>query len=405
MPARVTNVLGSAVTGDNLYGREDQLAHIWRCIEVGENVQLLAPRRTGKTSLMLEAARDPKQTWTAIYVNVEGSQTAADLVASLLFALATEPKTATWFEALRQRFPLAGALGTLFQDLKSVSLGSLKVELQQEIGDRWPAVLDDFGERLARFEPGQRLLLAIDELPIPIARLFKDGEANTALQLLQKLRSLRQRPDLRGRVQFMFGGSIGLDTVLRRHNASAVVNDLVGIDVPPWKRETADGFLVAVGKTEGFAITADHRRMLLERLGEAVPFHVQLAYAKLKEIAGSDPARITEELAEKAVRKVVEAPQLRHYAERLALHLSAEDNALCREVLHALCRNRAGLSPKALAGKIERKASDITRILRLLDDEGYLQLDEQSGRLRFRTELLREYWKRREAAYEVGGYR
>ena len=47
------NVTGLPVIGEDLYGRARELADLWEKLEQGEHVLMLAPRRVGKTSLML----------------------------------------------------------------------------------------------------------------------------------------------------------------------------------------------------------------------------------------------------------------------------------------------------------------------------------------------------------------
>lgn len=47
------NITGQPVVGDDLFGRDYELKTLWERLERGEHVLLLAPRRVGKTSLML----------------------------------------------------------------------------------------------------------------------------------------------------------------------------------------------------------------------------------------------------------------------------------------------------------------------------------------------------------------
>ena len=66
------NITGQPVVGDDLYGRGYELETLWERLESGEHVLLLAPRRVGKTSLMLELQRRPHPNWHVIYIDVEG---------------------------------------------------------------------------------------------------------------------------------------------------------------------------------------------------------------------------------------------------------------------------------------------------------------------------------------------
>ena len=95
------NIIGQAVLGDDLYGRDYELDRLWENLEQGEHILMLAPRRVGKTSLMLELHRAPRENWEVIYVDVEGGDGPADCVASILAELAAHPG----IEPVSKRFP------------------------------------------------------------------------------------------------------------------------------------------------------------------------------------------------------------------------------------------------------------------------------------------------------------
>ena len=62
------NIIGPPVVGDDLYGRDYELARLWEHLENGEHLLMLAPRRVGKTSLMLELKQAPRENWDVIPV-------------------------------------------------------------------------------------------------------------------------------------------------------------------------------------------------------------------------------------------------------------------------------------------------------------------------------------------------
>ena len=58
------NIIGPPVVGDDLYGRDYELARLWEHLENGEHILMLAPRRVGKTSLMLELKSSKRRVTT-----------------------------------------------------------------------------------------------------------------------------------------------------------------------------------------------------------------------------------------------------------------------------------------------------------------------------------------------------
>jgi hypothetical protein len=61
---------------------------------------MLAPRRVGKTSLMLELKQAPRENWDVIPVDVEGGHGPEDCVAAILAKLAADPRYRTPIEAI-----------------------------------------------------------------------------------------------------------------------------------------------------------------------------------------------------------------------------------------------------------------------------------------------------------------
>ena len=86
------NITGQAVIGEDLYGRESELELLWEKLEQGEHILMLAPRRVGKTSLMLELRREPRENWDVFYVDVEGAEDSVDCLAAIIATLAENPK-------------------------------------------------------------------------------------------------------------------------------------------------------------------------------------------------------------------------------------------------------------------------------------------------------------------------
>ena len=82
------SVTGAPVVGDDLFGREQELAHIWQMLERGAHVLMTAPRRVGKTSLMRELERDPRDGWIVAYADVEACTEPSEIIAEILGEIA-----------------------------------------------------------------------------------------------------------------------------------------------------------------------------------------------------------------------------------------------------------------------------------------------------------------------------
>ena len=389
------NIIGQAVVGDDLYGRDYELARIWEWLNQGEHLLMLAPRRVGKTSLMLELHRAPRQNWDVVYVDVQSGDSAADCVAAILSALAARPEYRSRFEAIPFSKAVQDVLGRLSA---TVDTGVLRVELKSAIGHEWTHATNQLQARLARpSEPGRNLLVIIDELPILVSRMLRtEGGIHDAELLMSWFRQLRQAPELREKICTLVGGSIGLEGVLRRGGLSGSINDLVPFHLDSWNRSTAAEFLSSLGPSYEFALDDTSITRLLDLLHDPVPYHVQLFFSSLRDVCRGDAARVSPEAAEQCFAERLTGASgtayLDHYATRLEIALDEHEHAMAVGILQTACRRARG----ATIGELEdlRRSDERTfaSVLRDLEADGYLRQEDE--RLEFRSNLLREWWRK-----------
>ena len=390
------NITGQAVVGDDLYGREYELARLWERLGQGEHLLMLAPRRVGKTSLMLELRRAPHENWDVVYVDVQSGDSAADCVAAILSALAVRAEYRSRFEAIPFSKAVQDVLGRLSA---TVNTGVLRVELKSAIGRQWSHAANQLQARLARLpDSGRKLLVIIDELPILVSRMLRTGEeVHDAELLMSWFRQLRQAPELRERICTLIGGSIGLEGVLRRAGLSGSINDLVPFHLDSWSRSTAAEFLKSLGHSYEFTLDDASVTRLLDLLRDPVPYHAQLFFSSLRDVCRGDAARVSPEAVEQCFAERLTGAggtaYLDHYATRLEIALDGQEHAMAVGILRIACRRAIGA---ALAELEDLRRSDertFGSVLRELLADGYLR--QEDDRLEFRSNLLREWWRKR----------
>ena len=398
------NYTGGPVVGDNLYGRRDELKRLWEKLERGEHVLMLAPRRVGKTSLMFELRRAPREGWDVVYVDVEEFSGAADYVAAIIARLATMDR----YRSVLDSIPFADAVKSVFKDVFErlsmsvrIDIGVLQAELRSAIGREWRHAADRLRGRLAA--PGEtenRLLVVIDELPFLLLEMLgtEDGE-NEARAFLSWLRASRLAPETRGRVCTLVGGSIGLEGVLRRANLSGLVNDFAPFRVGSWSRETADSFLVELGRGNGFLLDETSRADMLYLLGDPVPYHVQIFFAELRDFCAVDPSRVSRDVVRRCFDQRLTGesgtPYLDHLVERLEIGFDEHEQTAARGILECACRRRGGTSLAEIEDVQRAGESAFRSARRELIAGGYI--DRDGDRLRFRSNLLRAWWLKHHA--------
>ena len=388
------NIIGQAVVGDDLYGRDYELARLWEHFDHGEHVLMLAPRRVGKTSLMLELHRAPRDNWHVINVDVEGGDGPEDCVAAMLAALAADSRYRTRFESI----PFSSTINSVLEGLSAnVDIGVLRVELKRAIGHEWDRVAAQLQDRLMNLpHAGRKLLIILDELPILISRMLRvDGRRRDADLLLARLRQWRQAPTMRGTVHTLVGGSIGLEGILRRAGLSASINDLVPFRVDPWDRSTAVQFLHGLGRDIGFRLGDQSVARILDLLVDPVPYHVQLFVSALRSACKGDASLVSPEAIDHCFDQQLAGESgtahLDHYEKRLELALDEQECAMAHSILGLASRSRDGVRMSDL-GRLRRGEPTFQSVLRDLKADGYVM--EGDGRLVFRSNLLRVWWRK-----------
>ena len=396
------NVVGQAVVGADLYGRQAEVQALWDGLGAGEHIHMLAPRRVGKTSLMLQLRHQPRPNWHVAYVDTQGAAGPRDCVAAVIGELASERSYRTWLEAV----PLGKSVGDLWRKWRSGEISSpfLQVELRAALGSGWGDAMDRLQGRLGAL-PGAdaRLLIILDELPVLVGRMLRqDGGRVEVELLLAKLRAWRQSPALRGKVQLLVGGSVGLDGMLRRAGLSALINDLVAFRVQPWDRTTATAFLEELGRDGGFRLGGERAAQMLDLLGDPVPYHLQLFFRELRQQVAGDASAVTaKHVADCFQHRLTGAggtPHLDHYGTRLETALDEESYAAALAILELACEDGGTTAADIESLSVGREAA-FRAVLGELEFDGYL--DRRNGQVSFRSNLLRTWWRKHRLGVEA----
>lgn len=276
-------VVGSPATGENFYGREREMDVLWSRIR-NNSILLSSPRRFGKTSLVKQMQRAPRDGFEVVYVDAEGVKSTQRLVALIAESL-SEPIQHT---ALRR------LVDSIKSNVKEVEIGHVHVKLRESIEAEWSRS----GEELFRAlrNSTKNHIIVIDEIPTFLESLEagEDGVATVSI-FLKWLRQMRQMYDIR----FICCGSIGIGSILRRHRLSYTVNDLERIRVSPFDRATATGLINQILDARHIQYEPDHVELILSRVGTpSPPFFVQIMLQEINNRMNGNNALSTKMIEE-----------------------------------------------------------------------------------------------------------
>lgn len=385
----IENVIGKPVWGNNFFGRQTELDEL-RKLSEGEHVLLLAPRRVGKTSLLHALAASVNEDGSAIgaYASVAAATNEGQFVQALLDGIyATKHGRRlkpSWVKrALHAR-----------HRVKNVKVAGSGFDLDPRTAS-WQSDADAaFSTVLKSDRP---VLFLIDELPVLVLSLAKEDPSGARVRaFLQWFRNLRQRTDAADKLRFVLAGSIGLDSVTRRHRLSDTINDLRLWPLGPFDSDAADAFIGRLAESYSLALGPEIRGAICSAAEWLIPYHLQVIFSELRCHANATApsvamvGAVVEQLLERRI-------YFSYWEERLHDSLGAPHDEFARTLLAACAQSPEGATRDVMLLRLPvaegpDRANTFSWIVDVLANDGYLV--RQGERWRFRSGLLRRYWLR-----------
>lgn len=407
----MNNILGQPVEGIDFFDRETDTERIWSSLEEGNHVLLLAPRRVGKTSLAIRIGTEAiRFHWKYALVDVQRDRDELGFLDNLFQNLKSAgvkvpilARLTEWITYARRN--LGGKTG----------IGDFSLEIDPGDG-QGKSTLEHQIERLFKEieESEEKVLIAVDELPVLLEALQASDESLTRLRgFLNWFRALRLR--YRKNVRWLLLGSVGLDTFAELRKLTATINDLQPASLGAYDKPTAVGFLKELASSKQIELTDEHCRQILAQIGWPLPFFLQLVFHELYTLLVGANRRTPTQADIKHACEGLLAPQFYKHFEpwrgRLSEGLDADHHRAAVTILNALCVTADGLSRHRLLAAVQvkfpsRDPDEIARIvattLGQLERDGYLLKKAAKGKTdatySFRSFLLRRYWHARELA-------
>jgi hypothetical protein len=388
------NILGMHVQGEDFYDRVAELEQLWKLLD-HDNVLLLAPRRVGKTSVLFRLREQaPNRSRSAVYVSSAGLLTELEFVDTLFRAVNTLDTGRRLVSALAE-----GPVGRFFGRLDGAGASGFHLHLRAAEPPDWREVGNAFADVANASDDGWILL--VDELPILVMALLRqDTTTERARTFLEWFRALRERAP---RLRWVLAGSVGLDAIVARIRLSSTVQDLAPFTLGPLHEQDAEGLVETLAASHGISIERDVIEYLLQRLGWLIPYHIQLAFSEIHAAHRNGAPPVTRDHVDKALALLL-SPGKRIYFEpwrqRLREELGPPEDTQAMALLDAAAQDPNGATAQTLRGILARHVTHksardevLSHLLRVLQNDGYLV--EDRGRFRFRSPLVRAFWRSR----------
>lgn len=373
---------GSTIAPKNAVGRAGTTARAQRELLAGSNLGINDPRRMGKTVWLDVFCADPGPELLAVKIDYEGVRTSEEFLLRTVKGLAafqgTPAKARARLRALFDGVELGGTVpGTPVAVKVGVSMRSA-TDLLGETVESVASHLDD----------GLLLVVAMDEVPIAVDNIAANEDPPAANQLLQALRDLRRRSDLR--LRWIVCGSIGFHHILRRCGATeGAINDLVNLPLGPLDvdeaRELAARLCLGINRAADAAVVD---ALVAESGG--IPFLIHALTHHLHE-AGTGPLSVAD-VSDAFIAFIDdrdESKAVTHLVTRLD-PLYGDRTRVAETILDGVAVD----GPTSVADLMAAHAGDpVNEILDDLLDDHYLI--ERQGAVAWRYDVLRRIWVHR----------
>ena len=377
------------------YGRNEEVADIFRLFKAGKDVSQHGPRRLGKTFVldrMVEQAES--HGFICLKVEIAGCSEPKMVFRLLCDAITAHrlapKKILSWAiqRVAQVTSPRGEQVGPWYQPILNLDRESYLERLLKALND----------------DKKHQWAILIDELPIFLKALHDKGEdgvkqARDFMNLFSRLRSTQPC------VRWLVTGSIGIDPLARAGNYMGVLAKLHNYPLEPLSEPQAIDYLqdlAQLGLLQGRnEITMPEAQAVVEAVGWRAAYYLEAFARNLPANPETDPAKVQANIAAAlaGLLKSHNKATFGTWEEHIRKHHSIQQRGLSFDVLNAIAPHEAGLTLGALLSVLNNPTLNrdtLRQHLMLLVDEGFFYQEpfgDDTAPYCFRIAPLRQWWK------------
>ena len=384
---------GGQIPPSDVIGRDKLIRSLWHILE-RQSLVLCAERRLGKTCVVKKMVEEaPQDTLLAVYHDLEGVRTPLEFVEIVFDDVKCY---------LSRSNRIMKRTLQLLSQISGTEIGGV-VKLPDVVASHWKALLTRIIEDLAEHQD-RTVIFFWDEMPLMLYNIKQRSDEDTAMELLDTLRSLRQ---MNPRLRMVFTGSIGLHNVItslkRSGYANDPTNDMYMEDVPPLS--LGDAQELAHRLLKGEIIPTDNPQATARAIAEAVdnnPFYIHHIVSEMRDRDVLGDEVIVREIVDTCLTDSHDRWHMRYYRERIDTYYSRDkaqdERAFALNLLDILSASNQPLTFNSLFNLLKSRMVTEDRemalsVLTMLQRDHYTILQSDDGAYRFRFPLIQRWWR------------
>jgi uncharacterized protein len=382
-------ITGSPARKKQFFKRPHLREKILKAIAANENLLISAPRRVGKSSILLDLVDSPDEKFYAVFVDTEAINSSDNFFKIILQAIldADQIESFGFFNN-----NIKDKLKKWTSRIAAISIAGFGVEMDKKEKKTYYEEFCDFLNDIKLDE--KKILLLIDEFPITVEKIQEAQGVEEAIHFLSQNRALRQNPVFQEKIHFIYTGSIGLFTAVKKIKATDKINDLREIKIEALNKEDAVKLLTLLLKEDcNHTPSKETIDYILEKLEWWIPFYFQLMVRELADLINEN--EITKITTDKAFEKIIENGNIyfEHFKDRLQKVFKSYDSLnFVNEFLLAVKQNADIDYSKALnLAEKHNVRNELDNILEVLKHDGYIV--EVENNYKFYSPILKRWWK------------
>ena len=380
---------GGRLATKDVIGRDDEIARYWRVLE-RQGLVISAERRIGKTHIVWKMRDECRPGYLPFYQDLEAVHTTAELTRSI-------------YQTVRQSLSALPALKAQFAKWSAL-LPDRIAGVDLPTGDSTRQVLlDGAFDDLTGIADDKVILMLWDEFPLMLHNIQRREGADSATQLLDRLRALRLRHA--DRLRFLFTGSIGLHLVLRSlrkaGNTNDPVNDMLSRTVPPLSG--ADASALAAALLRETRAVREQVPALADRIASEVggfPYYVHHIVDQLSQLRHPPTPEDVSSAIDSLVYDAQDPANFNHYINRLSSYYTDEERSLALLGLDTMAAQPSHVPTPELINLCRHKAPSLEderlrEVLTVLAQDHYIDIKKSASGAAydFRWHLVKRWWK------------
>lgn len=379
-------IIGQSVRGSDFYLRPKIILDLVSHLEKGDHILLAAPRRIGKTSIMFYLMDNPEPNYQIKYLITQSVNNENEYFKRIYKKVIEILKGHQNLWAQTRK--LIGSKRITSITIDGITIDDVEVNYYEEL----LLLLKSLDLK------SEKLIIMIDEFSETLENIIEDEGVDKAIHFLESNRDFRHIPELHKKVQFIYTGSIGLESIVGRLNKMNTINDLYPYVVTPFSEVEAKELIDRLIADSDLLIDDIQKENIIHEIEWAIPYFIQIVIDEIDKIdwqANENKQReVTPEIIKQSIRNSLEnRTYFEHWLSRLRIAFKGNEYKFVLELLNTISEGHSIHRNDIVNLSVKHQIQEVYKdILSSLIHDGYINNLKERSEYRFNSPLLKMWW-------------